>query len=88
MKPRNTHLGDWVFWDSRISDSSYLLIAGIFDPALAEVSYLGAREDTTRCLIDLLATPPAPLRTTIHLQEGLKLLGDMHRIYGTRGRAV
>jgi hypothetical protein len=36
-----------------------------------EVSYLGAGDDTTRCLIYLLAAPPVPLRTTIHLQEGL-----------------
>jgi hypothetical protein len=49
-----------------------------------EVSYLGAGDDTTRCLIYLLAAPPAPVRTRIDLQEGFKLLSDVHRIYATR----
>jgi hypothetical protein len=66
-----------------LSDSPYLLVAGILDPALTGVSYLGAGDDTTRCLMDLLAAPPAPVRTTVYLQETLELLSDVHRIYDT-----
>jgi hypothetical protein len=77
-----------VFSDSRISDSPHLLVAGVLYPALTEVSYLGAGHDPTRSRIDLLAAPPAPVRMTIHLQEVLELLRDVHRIYDTRRRAV
>ena len=44
--------------------------------------------NTTCGLINLLAAPPAPVRVTVHLQEGLELLGDVHRIYATRGHVV
>jgi hypothetical protein len=71
-----------------LSDSPHLLVAGILNPALTEVSYLGAGDDTTRRLIDLLAALPAPVRMTIHLQEGLELLRDVHRNYDARHRAV
>jgi hypothetical protein len=74
--------------DEDLSDSPYLLVAGILDPALTEVSYLGAGDDTTCRLIDLLAALPAPLRMTIHLQEGLELLRYVHTIYDTKGHAV
>ena len=49
---------------------------------------LGAGHDPTRSRIDLLVAPPAPVRMTIHLQEVLELLRDVHRIYDTRRRAV
>jgi hypothetical protein len=35
-----------------------------------------------------LAAPLAPVRTTIHLQEGLELLRDVHTIYDTRRHPV
>jgi hypothetical protein len=44
--------------------------------------------NTTCGLIDLLAAPLAPVRTTIDLQEGLELLGHVHMIYDTRGHCV
>src|SRR5215208_179803 len=65
-----------------------LRVAGVLYPALTQVGDVRARHDTTSCLIDLLAAPLAPVRTTIDLQEGFELLSDVHRIYATRGRAV
>src|SRR5215203_1792053 len=47
-------------------------------PFRKQVGDVRARDDTTRRLIDLLAAPPAPVRTAVHLQEALELLRDMH----------
>jgi hypothetical protein len=55
-----------------------LLETRVLDPALPQVGDVGARHDTIRRLIDLLAAPPAPIRPTVHLQEALELLRDMH----------
>src|SRR5919107_2192407 len=55
-----------------------LLETRVFDSALPQVGDVRARDDTPRRLIYLLATPPVPVRMTIHLQEGLELLRDVH----------
>jgi hypothetical protein len=72
----------------RLSDRSHLLVAGVLYPALAEVGHIRPTYNTTCGLIDLLAAPLAPVRTTIDFQEGLELLSDVHRIYDTELRAV
>src|SRR5215218_2875025 len=71
-----------------LSDSLHLLVAWVLYPALAQVSDVRARYDTTSCLIDLLAAPPASVRMTVHLQEALELLSDVHMIYDTRRNIV
>src|SRR5215208_103196 len=65
-----------------------LRVAWVLYPALAEVGHVRAAHNTTCGLIDLLAAPLAPIRTTIGLQEGLELLSDVHMIYDTRCHAV
>src|SRR5215208_3259176 len=65
-----------------------LRVAGVIYPALAEVGHVRPAHNTTCGLIDLLAAPLAPVRMTVHLQEDLKLLRDVHSIYDARGHAV
>src|SRR5829696_2974711 len=55
-----------------------LLETRVFDPALPQVGDVRARHDATCRLIDLLAAPPASIGTTVHLQEALELLRDVH----------
>src|SRR5919112_197163 len=52
--------------------------AGVLDPALPQVGDVRARHDTICNLVDLLAAPPATVRTTVHLQEALELLRNVH----------
>src|SRR5215210_5130109 len=65
----------------KIHDLGYgfqFLEARVLDPALPQVGDVGARHDTIRRLVDLLTTPPAPVRTRVHLQEAFELLRDVH----------
>src|SRR5215212_8356701 len=54
------------------------LESGVLDPTLPQVGDVRARHDTISRLVDLLAAPPAPVRTTVHLQEALELLRNVH----------
>jgi hypothetical protein len=44
--------------------------------------------DSARCLVELLARPPAPVRTAVVVQQVLELLQDLHGILDTSGRVV
>src|SRR5215203_1366555 len=59
-------------------DGLQFLETGVLDPALPQVGDVRARHDTISRLVDLLAAPPAPIRTTVHLQEALELLRNVH----------
>jgi hypothetical protein len=61
-----------TYFAPETSYSPHLLVAGVLDPALAEVGDVGARYDTIRRLIDLLAAPPAAVRAAVGIKEPLE----------------
>jgi hypothetical protein len=71
-----------------LCDGSHLLVAGVLYPALTKVGYVGAGHDPTRGLVEFGAVPFATVRMAVRVQEALKLLGYVYRIYDTRRPAV
>jgi hypothetical protein len=59
----------------------HLLVAGIFDPSLAQVRDVGAGHHAARGLVELLARPGGAVRAAVGTEEKLEPLGYIQEMF-------